>query len=494
MQDWRLIAAFYVFCASVAYRCEAQEADENTATAGNATVEMIQRAVVAAIAKAEPSVVSIARVRIDEQNDQSARSPFPRSFGGQATSPSDPDFVPSEYGAGVVVGSQQVLTTYQTIGNPAESNYFVWSQRRPYQASVLAADPWFNLAVLQLEQGQLKPIAFGDGSEVKKGRFVIALGNPEAIARDGKPSAKWGIVANRLRRAPRTPERSADPLGRETIHHYGTLLQIDARLDSGFHGGALLNLRGEMIGFLTALTADAGVAAPAGLAIPVNAAFRRIVQLLQGGQRPDYGFLGVAPEPLADALRRRGAHGASVGRVLAGTPAALSGVRNGDLISHVGGQAVFDDDDLIRLVGSMAPNTTTTLQLMRGDPRSGDERQFEVQVVLAKKHIAALRPSIGEFTGPRWRGLRVDYSTAVADFEDYALRIARFGGVVVEDVEEESPGWLAGIRAGTFISQVDGAAVNGPADFHRRGGNNPADVRLQVVDRQGRTAIRTISP
>ena len=80
------------------------------------------------------------------------------------------------------------------------------------------------------------------------------LGNPYAIARDGQASASWGIIANLERKAPpQVDEVSAN--GKGTLHQYGTLIQTDARLNLGTSGGALVNLKGEMIGLTTALAA-----------------------------------------------------------------------------------------------------------------------------------------------------------------------------------------------------------------------------------------------
>ena len=94
------------------------------------------------------------------------------------------------------------------------------------------------------------PIKFGDATKLKKGQIVIALGNPYAIARDGQASASWGIVANLTRKdGPWLPEADERPgPARPTLHQYGTLIQTDARLNLGTSGGALLNLKGEMVG------------------------------------------------------------------------------------------------------------------------------------------------------------------------------------------------------------------------------------------------------
>ncbi len=115
----------------------------------------------------------------------------------------------------------------------------------------------------------MTPIALGNAAELKKGQIVISLGNPYAVARDGQASAAWGIVSNLGRKAPATPSES-DPSGRPTLHHYGTLIQTDAKLNLGTSGGPLLNLKGEMVGLSVVLAAAAGYEAAGGYAIPVD--------------------------------------------------------------------------------------------------------------------------------------------------------------------------------------------------------------------------------
>ena len=151
--------------------------------------------------------------------------------------------------------------------------------------------------MLAIDAADLPPIAFGNADELKKGQIVISLGNPYAIARDGQPSAAWGIVANLQRKAPATPSE-ADPTGRPTLHHYGTLIQTDAKLNLGTSGGPLLNLKGEMVGLSVALAAAAGYEAAGGYAIPVDATFRRAVETLKRGREVEYGFLGIQPTNL----------------------------------------------------------------------------------------------------------------------------------------------------------------------------------------------------
>src|SRR5204863_5236552 len=121
-------------------------------------------------------------------------------------------------------------------------------------ATIHAADQRSDLAVLKLnaELPGLKAIPLGQGEKLRKGQFVLSLANPFAAGfRDGSPSASWGIVSNLHRRA----ARADDDEKKVELHVHPILLQTDARLNLGCSGGALLNLRGELIGLTTARAA-----------------------------------------------------------------------------------------------------------------------------------------------------------------------------------------------------------------------------------------------
>ena len=215
-----------------------------------------------------------------------------------------------------------------------------------------AADPRSDLAVLAIDASDLTPITLGDGDSLKKGQFVLTLGNPYAIARDGQPSAGWGIVANLGRKSPAMPEAS-DPLGRRTLHHFGTLIETDAKLNLGVSGGPLLNLKGEMVGLCVSLAALAGYETPGGYAIPVDATFRRVLETLKAGREVEYGFLGIEPVNLQSQEVLAGLHGVRVEQVVPGTPAARYGLKADDLITAVNRAPLFNADTLMREVGTL---------------------------------------------------------------------------------------------------------------------------------------------
>ena len=435
----------------------ATQAQEPSGLQAAAALESV---LVEAIAKAEKSVVAVARFRPGTAISEEKISP---------------DVVPDDFGSGVVIDAKGlILTRYHVLGNIDEkidnqNTYYVWLQRKPYRAKVKAADPWLDLAVLAIDASDLVPLPLGDAEVLKKGQIVIALGNPYATARDGEPTASYGIVANLLRPAPR-PRDAADPAeGRETLHHYGNLIQTDCKLELGCSGGALVNLKGELVGLTTSLAALAGYEKTGGYATPVDDAFRRALESLKAGRMPEYGFLGVEPSILTAEERRGGRRGARINGVAPGTPAAkarIQGGVNGDVITHVNGERVADEIDLMRLLGSRGPGDVVTLILLRGGNEVRPGRTVTAKVKLSKKRIAASRPGYAEAIDPPWRGMKVEYATAAPAFRDVMHSLDAEGCVAVIDVVRDSVAWKAGMRPGEFVSHVGELRVTTPEEFY----------------------------
>lgn len=444
----------------------------------------LESALVAAIAKAEKSVVAVARIR---------GSDVPLAEDAEPGAETEPDFVPDGFGSGVVIDAKGlILTNHHVLGDVQGSTYYVWVQRKPYRAKVKAADPWLDLAVLSIDASDLIPLALGQGSDLKKGQIVIALGNPYAIARDGQPSASYGIVANLLRPAPRPKEAADRGEGRESLHHYGNLIHTDCRLELGCSGGALVNLKGEMVGLTTSLAALSGYERGGGFAIPVDDSFRRAVESLKAGRMPEYGFLGVQPELLSADERRQGRTGARVTHVAAATPAAKAGIQRGDVITHVAGHEVVDEIDLMRQLGGFAPGATVSILLQRGGNETRPGRTLTAKVQLSKKRITSARQGYAEVLDATWRGMKVEYATASPAFQELNRDLDPEGCVAVVEVARDSAAWKAGMRPGEFISHVGQARVWTPDDFYRLAQSSTGPVTVRLTAAAPDKAERTI--
>jgi len=466
----------------------------------------IEKALVDAVARADKSVVAIARYRKDRPTPPGGR------FGTPFRPGADPEDAPNEFATGVVIDRRgYIVTNYHVLGDPAENTYKVWVKRRPFQVvsvmtvgevkagEVKAGDPWTDLAVLKIEADDLEPITFGDTKNLKKCQIVIALGNPYNIARDGDVSASWGVISNVGRRAPASPEGFRPDTGRETLYHYGGLIQTDAKLNLGTSGGALINLKGEMIGLTTALAAKEGYEKSIGFAIPVDDVFLRTIETLKTGRKAEFGFLGVSPANLGEAMRRNGQHGAQLASVVRGTPAWAAGLKEGDVITHVNGQRIYDRDMLMLELGGQAVESSIRITVERDAELGEHGRVVHTSAKLLKKHIPSSRPAFSQTEDPLWRGVRVDYFSALpAEVLTRSLQDVRRpegvpnGVLAAVDVQRDSPAWRAGLRPGSLFTHVDDKRVTTPKEFFSLVATKNGDVRLTIIS--GTLETVTVSP
>jgi serine protease Do len=440
--------------------------------------EGLEESLVQAIEAAEKSVVAIARVRRGD-SEIARGSPL----GALADpDPTDPSFIPNEFATGVIIDSDGLIVTNQhVLRHPEDSDFYITTvDRRTFRAEIFATDPRSDLAVLKVDASDLAEIRLGDAASLAKGQIVLALGNPYAIARDGQVSASWGIISNLHRKAPADPSQGAESAAgnasKSTLHHFGTLIQTDAKLNWGTSGGALIDRHGQMIGLTTSTAALEGYETAAGYAIPVDATFRRALEQLRQGREVEYGFLGVAPNNLSLAERAQGMFGVRVDRVFQGTPAETAGIREKDVVTHVEGEPVYDVDMLFLNVGRLAAESEVQLSLIRPP---GVRRQ-EVKARLVKFRVSP--EQIVSVRDPAWRGLRVDYPTAMLTLRsgDSVPKEC----VIVTDVEAESPAWRAGVRPGTQILELGSQTVDTPRKFRELTQNLTGSVRVRLRERE----------
>ena len=456
-----------------------------------AVVAAVEKAFIDVIDQSSPSVVAISQVRKqtagESLNFEIRPGPLGAVLPHQLPRPEDADYIPTEYATGVVLDRRGlILTAYHTL-QPGSEFFVTTSQQKRYRAWIKAADPRSDLAVLAIEANDLVPIRLGDASTLRRGQFVVALGNPYAVARDGQASASWGIVANLNRKAPPTPTE-ADSVGKTTLHHFGTLIQTDAKLNLGTSGGALVDLQGRMVGLTTSLAAVAGYETSAGYAYPVDEMFRRVVDTLKRGREVEYGFLGIEPSSLSETEIRQGLRGIRVERIEPGARAETFGLKLDDIVTAVNGKPIYTTDDLVREVGQLPVEAIAKLTVLR------DGRERAIEVKLSKYPVRG--PKIVTDPKPGWRGLHVEYTTAIVDPEIRKVAGMRFydDRVVVIDVEGESPAWNAGLRPGNLVTHVGRQAVRTPAAFAQAVAGHRGEVRLRVAESADRKTNEFVVP
>lgn len=455
---------------------------------GENLIRLLEEKVKGAVERSRGGVVAIACIeRQPEPRQQALQFQFgiPQAFGKFAV-PTSPDFQPQAYGTGLVWDEKgTIVTPYHVLGDPRLNDYYVWGDGRPFPAKlesirgeVQAGDPYSDLAVLKVDPAGFTPMEKLTDAPIAKGQFIVHLSNPESIAKDGRMSAGWGLVSN-LQRAPINMQGASE---RETLAHFGTLIQLDARLPLGCSGGALLNLDGQLIGMTISNAGLNQGESSLGFAIPLDETFVRVVEQLKEGKLPAFGFLGIQPEDLSPEERRQGRSGVRVVAVVRGMPGDLAGVREDDWLLEVDGRLVDSRSALFRELSRKGADQEVKLKVMRTE--SNRSKELELNAKLSKKYVATHRPSFALYQEPQWRGMQVEYATALPpEMIRFPVRGGAAGtSLATLNVEPDSPAWNAGIRSGTTIVSVAGAAVSSPSDFAGKVAEyDGRPVRIKVV-------------
>jgi serine protease Do len=247
-----------------------------------------------------------------------------------------------------------LLTSAHVVAGPGRTGRASFVDGRELRFRVVGLDRLSDLAVLRADGDSLTPATLGEAEGLRVGQLVVAIGNPNGFA----GSVTAGVVSALGRSLPARAGR--------TVRYIDNMIQTDAALNPGNSGGALVTSAAEVIGINTAV---AGVGL--GLAVPINAATRRIVGALMRDGRVRRAYIGIAggPRPLPPHARvklNRDA-GIEVVEVASGSPAERAGLRAEDLIVSLGGTAVERVDDVQRLMGEEAIGGALPVTVLRGD-------------------------------------------------------------------------------------------------------------------------------
>ncbi len=376
-------------------------------------------------------------------------------------------------GSGFIVDSQGHVVTNDHVVKDATNIEVTLADGRKMPAKVVGVDPKTDLAVLQVKSDTPLPhLALGNSDAVRVGDWVVAVGNPFGLG--GTVTA--GILSARGRNIGEGP--------------YDDFLQIDAPINRGNSGGPLFAQDGTVIGVNTAIYSPSGGSVGIGFAIP-SSVVKQVVGQLEANGKVERGWLGVAAQPvsptMAKALNLPGATGALVAEVQKDSPASAAGVQPGDVITKIGSQPVKDPRALAQMVAALHSSSEQQMTVHR----DGQDKTLTVAIAAQPDENAMAQPAAAE-QGPK-------LGLALAPLNDEARQEMNLPptqkGVVVAEVEQNSPAQAAGLRPGDVLEMVGNQAVTDPQQAVkalRAGTQKSGAVALRML-RDGHQAFVALS-
>ena len=349
-------------------------------------------------------------------------------------------------GSGVILNANNgiVMTNFHVVKGADEVQVSL-IDGRAYKAEVLGSDPDLDIAILKIEGKNLTQVSLADSSLLEVGDFVVAIGNPFGLGQ----TVTTGVVS---------------ALGRSGlgIEGYENFIQTDASINPGNSGGALVNLKGELVGINTAIIAPAGGNVGIGFAIPINMARASMEQIIQHGE-VKRGQIGVGIQDITPDLRqafnlKNGQLGVLITKVTDDSPAKEAGIKPGDVVLEVDGQATKSTGQLRSQIGVKAIGDKVKLTILR----DGDKKTLAVKI--ASPH--SLTAAEGNLH-PLLNGAQFENSS---DGE----------GVLVANMAPNSAAAYSGLRPGDVIVAANKRRVYDIASFKKALERSRSSILLQI--------------
>ena len=456
-------------------------------------LERANRAFINLVAKTRPSIVQITTtskrtverrnsIRIfpnDELNREDLRrfleregwrgflddEWYDRNFGEQTPTDDPPRTIQTkQIGSGVIVSEDGYILTNNHVIDNAVKIAVTLPNGKEYDAELIGQDPGgtevngTDLAVLKIDAEGLPALPFGDSDALEVGEWVVAIGTPFNLSQ----TVTRGIVSAKNRASTRI--------------QYSNFIQTDAPINQGNSGGALINIRGELVGINTLIATNALTPGNVGIgfAIPSNTAEKLMPQLIEHGKIVR-GWLGITmrsvSHDLAEKLDLDTPRGALVLEVGPDSPAQKGGIQHGDVILEFNKEAIQDSTHLMHAVGATPVGTSVRIKVLR----KGKERELTVKLEKRTEEvIASLRsgsnpepvpmppeglPETEEFAGMLVQKLTPELAKRYGHQDET--------GVIVMAVDAESQAAENGIQKGYLIKEIDYKPVENLKDYKR---------------------------
>ncbi len=408
------------------------------------------------VEKVAPSVVTV----FTTQTVSPTKSTFPFSddalrqlFGGELPQQQGKQTLQG-LGSGVIVSPDgYILTANHVVSGAEEIMVGLGTSLRKYKAKKVGTDPGTDVALLKIDEKNLLAMTFADSDKARAGDIVLAVGNPFGL----RQTVTMGII-------------SAVGRGGMGIVDYENFIQTDAAINMGNSGGALVDIKGQLLGINTAIFTRSGGNQGVGFAIPDNLA-REVMQSLREKGRVVRGYIGASVQPLtpelADAMKLKGQpSGALVAEVVPKSPSEKAGLKTGDVITAVNGKKITDARELRLMIGSMAPDTKVQIEVNR----EGQTKTFDVGLAeMPAGTIAEGGPEASPEESAQPEKTTVFGGITIADITDEvrtALNLPKdVQGAVIAEVDPDSPAGKAGLREGDVIQEVNKQPIKNAKDL-----------------------------
>ncbi|MBK1667090.1 hypothetical protein CKO28_03395 [Rhodovibrio sodomensis] len=390
---------------------------------------------------------------------------FERFGGGQRQAPRQM----RSLGSGFIVDESGYIVTNQHVVKKADQVTVVLRDKTRLDAEIVGTDKATDLALLKVEtKRDLPEVDWGNSAKAEIGDWALAIGNPFGLG----GSVTAGIISARGR------EIKAGP--------YSRFIQTDTAINQGNSGGPLFNADGKVIGVNTAILSPSGGNVGVGFALPSKVAKPIIAELKQDGE-VTRGWLGVMVQPitpqLAKGLEIPAEDGALIGNVVAGSPAAKGGLKQGDVITKVEGQAIEDAGELAWRVSQHDPGEQVELTIWRNGEKTTET------VTLGKRSedkMASAEPAIDGDAAAQLMGVKLaDVGPRTRERFDLSQSADE---VVVTRVAPGSPAASQGIQPGDVIAQIGRQEVDTPQQVNellRKAAQAGSDGVVVLLRRDG---------
>ena len=368
-------------------------------------------------------------------------------------------------GSGFLISDDGYVLTNNHVIEGADEIKVSLSDKRRYDAEVVGKDPKTDIALIRIKGKDFPHASLGDSDNIEVGDWVMAIGNPFGLSH----TVTAGIVSATGRVIGAGP--------------YDNFIQTDASINFGNSGGPLINTQGQVIGINTAIVARGqGI----GFATPINMARDFLPQLKEKG-KVTRGWLGVliqtlTPE-LAETMGLKVREGAVVSQVMENSPAAEAGFKVGDVIIEFDGKAVTSHHDLPAIVAATPVGKRVKVKIIR--PKDGKEKELVLSVKVAelKDEMYAEFYEKQKDEEAVFLGIEVrDITPEIAE----ELETKDRNGVLVVQVDRDSPAAEVGLQRGDIIREVNRKTVRNVSDFERYlSKRKKEDSVLLLVERGG---------